>query len=284
MDSFGTGRSRSARAASAPEETPSSAPEYAPELGASAPGTMSTRSFSSRSSSRARETGGASPPVAQRAGGEPLSAEPRYFEDDRGTARQGPTAEPQPSRRLAPGRAPAHGVARGDTTRAAALACMSPCVSFFAHTRRSDAFCSTRPQNLAQGFAASSERGGSTLKFRAQVHHFEPRRDGAAARVPRCGARRADRETRCDASAGCVSRGGVRVRGFRPHRCVERDDPRSRLSSPDSCCYSAVFASAHSRRRFPPRRRHERRHRRGSARHENASIARARAPHLVTVS
>jgi hypothetical protein len=35
---------------------------------------------------------------------------------------------------------------------------MSPCVSFFAHTRRSDAFCSTRPQNLAQGFAAKADR------------------------------------------------------------------------------------------------------------------------------
>ena len=129
LDSFGTGRSRSARAASAPEETPSSAPEYAPALGASAPGTRSTRSFPARSSSCARGTGGASPPVAEGAGSELLSAEPRYFEGDRGTARQGPTREPRPSCRLAPERTPKCGVARGDSTRAAALACMPPCVS-----------------------------------------------------------------------------------------------------------------------------------------------------------
>jgi hypothetical protein len=281
LDSFGTGRSRSARAASAPEETPSSAPEYAPELGASAPGTMSTRSFSSRSSSRARETGGASPPVAQRAGSEPLSAEPRYFEDDRGTARQGPTAEPQPSRRLAPGRAPAHGVARGDTTRAAALACMSPCVSFFAHTRRSDAFCSTRPQNLAQGFAPTRRidtqvsRTGSSLRAApgwgggaSPSVRRPPSRSGNAlrrfrrVRLPR-------RRT-----GSWVSSSQVR-RARRP--AIEAFVPRFLL-------LLRGFRVVGSRRRFPPRRRHERRHRRGSARHENVSIARARAPHLVTVS
>jgi hypothetical protein len=44
---------------------------------------------------------------------------------------------------------------------------MSPCVSFFAHTRRSDAFCSTRPQNLAQGFASTRR-----IDSRSFAHRF----------------------------------------------------------------------------------------------------------------